>query len=163
MPPTIDVYVWLPVRGPGTLRHFIERYVDRDPLDERLDAFIRAYVDGVATDDDRALLAELSRNEVPNGAFSLYVPARDHYGAIITVTAEGATVLGLSIDDPFDSPEVLEQARILLEQLRAEFRAPAGCAGHELVPPQSRQEWDDNYPVHLRVGELPAQPSRART
>jgi hypothetical protein len=155
----MDVYVWLPTCDVRALTQFIERYVDRcNPGDDRLEAFIRAYVEGAADDDDRAALADLGRGDVADGGFSLYVKARAHYGAIITITREGAAVLGLSIDDPNNSPEITAQARTLLQRLRAECDAPAGCAGVELAPPQSRQEWIDDGLVQIRVGDLPQEP-----
>jgi hypothetical protein len=140
--------------------HFIKRYVDRvDPGDERLAAFIRVYVENAGSDDDRAALADLSRGDALDDGFSLYVKARAHYGAILTITGEGAAVLGLSIDDPYGSPHVQSQARALIEDLRAEFVSPAGCAGVELAPAHSRQEWADDGLVQIRVGVLPRKAS----
>ncbi|WP_212998377.1 hypothetical protein [Winogradskya consettensis] len=152
----MDVYVWLPRCDAGAFRHFVERYVDRrNPGDDRLEAFIRAYIDGTASDDDRAALADLGRGDSLGDGFSLYVKARAYYGAIITVTRDGSAVLGLSIDDPDGSAAVLAQARALIDQLRGEFDSPAGCAGEELPPAQSWEEWSDGGPVQLRVGHLP--------
>jgi hypothetical protein len=152
----MDVYVWLPYPDPGTLSHFIKRYVNRDdPGDERLAAFSRVYVENAGSDDDRAALADLRRGDALGDGFSLYVKARSHYGAILTITREGAAVLGLSIDDPYGTPHVQLQARALIDDLRAEFASPAGCAGVELAPPHCRQEWEDDGLVQIRVGELP--------
>ncbi|MCA2217646.1 hypothetical protein [Jidongwangia harbinensis] len=146
----------MPHRDPNLLGRFIERYVNREnPGDERFAAFSRAYVDNAASDNDRAALADLGRGDALGDGFSLYVNAREHYGAILTITREGAAVLGLSIDDPDGSPRVQAQARALIDQLCAEFSSPAGCAGVELAPPQSRQEWEDDGLVQIRVGELP--------
>ena len=156
MPPSVDVYVWLSRPDPRLLSHFIKRYVNRgNPGDDRFAAFSRVYVENIESDDDRAGLAELRRGDALGDEFSLYVKARAYYGAILTITHEGAAVLGLSIDDPYGSPHVLVQARVLLEDLLAEFTSPAGCAGVELAPPQSRQEWEDDGLVQIRVGELP--------
>ncbi|MEV4132162.1 hypothetical protein AB0J72_08345 [Dactylosporangium sp. NPDC049742] len=158
MPPCMDVYVWVPDCEPATLRAFIARYVDAaDPRDDRLSAFIRAYVEDTAGDADRATLAELRRDASDEG-FSLYVRSPVYYGAIITVTRERALVLGVSLDDPDGSAEVAAQARELLDALREEFRAPAGCAGVELAPAHSRQEWDDDALVQIRAGALPVNP-----
>ncbi|OJF09882.1 hypothetical protein [Couchioplanes caeruleus] len=151
----MDVYVWLPRPDAGLLHQFIERYVNReDPGDDRLAAFSRVYVENAASDDDRAALADLRRGDALGDGFSLYVKARTHYGAILTITREGAAVLGLSIDDPDGSAHVQLQARALIEHLRAEFASPAGCAGVELAPPHSRQEWEDDGLVQIRVGQL---------
>ncbi|WP_157437899.1 hypothetical protein [Actinoplanes subtropicus] len=159
MPPCVDVYVWLPRPDPDLLSHFIKRYVNRDdPGDERLAAFSRVYVENAGSDDDRAALADLGRDDALDG-FSLYVKARAHYGAILTITREGAAVLGLSIDDPYGSSHVQSQARALLEDLRAEFVSPAGCAGVELAPAHSQQEWEDDGLVQIRVGVLPRKAS----
>lgn len=63
----MDVYVWLPSCDAGALNHFIERYVDRqNPGDDRLTAFIRAYIEGAPSDDDRAGLADLGRGDAPD-------------------------------------------------------------------------------------------------
>jgi hypothetical protein len=159
MPPCLDVYVWLPRCDAGALNDFIEHYVDcPNPGDDRLSAFMRAYITGTADADDRAAIAELRRDDLSGDAFSLYIRARDHYQAIITITREGAAVLGLSIDDPEGSPDVEAQGRTLLDQLRAEFASPAGCAGVELAPAQSQQEWEDDGLVLFRIGDLPREP-----
>lgn len=63
-------------------------------------------------------------------------------------------MLGLSIDDPDNSPNMAAQAQALIEHLRAEFASPAGCAGVELAPAHSRQEWENDGLVQIRVGEL---------
>ncbi|MDG6109837.1 hypothetical protein Daura_17610 [Dactylosporangium aurantiacum] len=150
----MDVYVWVPQRRPGTVTAFVDRYVDRaNPSDERLAAFIRAYGGGTADDADRSALDELRRDASDPG-LSLYLKARGYYHAIMTVTGEGALVLGLSIDDPDGSAAVAAQARALLDALREEFDAPAGRAGVELEPAHSRQEWDDEATVLFRSGAI---------
>ncbi|SDT00554.1 hypothetical protein SAMN04489716_2233 [Actinoplanes derwentensis] len=152
----MDVYIWLPKCDAGELSRFIESYVDRErPGDDRLATFIRAYIEGAASDDDRAALAELGRGDTPDDGFSLYLEARVHYAAIITITREGSAVLGLSIDDPDDSPETPALARALIGRLRADFRSPAGRAGFELAPAHSREEWENDGLVQIREGELP--------
>ncbi len=87
-------------------------------------------------------------------AFSLYVKARGFYGAIITLTEEGAVVLGLSLDDPAGDPEVECQAAEVLTSMLAEFQATAGIAGVELAPPQSLAEWRDEGLVLHRTGSI---------
>ncbi|MGI5182707.1 hypothetical protein ACQEVZ_41275 [Dactylosporangium sp. CA-152071] len=156
MPPCIDVYVWVPDWELATLTAFIDRYVDvADPCDDRLSAFTRVYAGGVPGDADRAALADLRRDPSDEGV-SLYVRSPAYYGAIITVTRERVLVLGVSLDDPDGSAEVLAQAGEVLTTLREEFRAPAGCAGVELAPAHSRQEWEGDALVQIRVGTLPA-------
>jgi hypothetical protein len=155
MPPCVDLYVWVPVCEPQTLNGFIDRYVDvTEPGDDRLPAFVRAYITQDADQADWAAIAELSPSGEPADGFSLYLNAVAHYGAIITITQEGAAVLGLSLDDPDASPEVMRVAEALLNQLRTEFAAPAGCAGTELPSARSLQEWEDDALVQLRVGTL---------
>lgn len=156
MPPCLDVYAWLPEHSPAVLQRFIDRYVDEaDPGDDRLGGFTRTYVRGEPQPDDAHALADLKRDPCdPTGAFSLYVQAREHYGAIITITSEGDTVLGLRVDDPLNDPDALAAARSLLERLLREFASPAGLLGAELPPPQSRREWDEDTTLH-RVGQLP--------
>ncbi|MGW1671321.1 hypothetical protein [Streptomyces sp. NPDC002324] len=152
MPPCLDVYVWVPQGTPEVFRAFIDRYVDTEnPGDERLGAFMRTHVVGAPDEGDGRALAELGRGADSVGAYSLYTRARGFYGAVITVTHDGAAVLGLSIDDPDDSPLTRETARRLLDQLRREFSAPAGIAGVEVPPPQSRAEWEEQR-VELRIG-----------
>ena len=75
-----------------------------------------------------------------------------HYRAIITVTEEGALVLGLSLDDPFNAPETTREAATLMAALMTEFAAIGGIAGAELAPPQSASEWRDAAYVVLRTG-----------
>ncbi|MFD8530514.1 hypothetical protein ACFV0L_24155 [Streptosporangium canum] len=125
-----------------------------DPGDERFHAFRRIHVLGIANDADDKALDEL-RSEDGDDAFTLYLRARDHYQAIIAVTRDGATVLGLSVDAPGDLPETLRQAEQLVEQLRQQFSAPAGLAGVELPPATDRSEWYEEGLVLLRTGELP--------
>lgn len=155
MPPCIDVYVWLPAAEPEVLARFLGRFVDADdPGDERLSAFVRVYVEQTADEADRAALAELTLSGVLADGFSLYLNAVGYQRAIVAMTGDGAVVLGLSLDDPVASPEVLRAAEALLDRLRTEFAAPAGRAGTELPPAHSRQEWEDDALVQFRVGAL---------
>ncbi|MEV4219108.1 hypothetical protein [Nonomuraea sp. NPDC049725] len=137
MPPCLDVYVWLPECSSEVLGRFIESYVNAADDDERLHTLIRAHTQGGADD-----------------VSTLYLKARDHYQASITFTRDGATVLGLSVDAPDDLPETLRLAEQLMEQLRQQFAAPAGCAGVELPPAGDRSEWHEEALVLLRTGEL---------
>ncbi|GGL27047.1 hypothetical protein [Planomonospora parontospora] len=152
----LDVYVWIPGRSSEIFRQFIDTYVDvDDPGDERFHTFTRVHVLGITSDTDAQALDDLRRAD-GDDAFTLYLRARDHYGAIITITRDGATVLGLSIEAPDDLPETLKLAEQLMKQLRQQFSAPAGCAGVELPPAGDRSEWYDEGLVLLRMGELPA-------
>ncbi|MGS2647340.1 hypothetical protein [Streptosporangium sp. LJ11] len=154
MPPCLDVYVWVPDPGSEVFGRFIDEYVNMDaPGDERFHAFRRVRVLGIASDADGEVLDELLRDG--DDAFTLYLRARDHYQAIITVTRDGATVLGLSVEAPDDLPETLRQAEQLMERLRRQFSAPAGLAGVELPPATDRSEWHEEGLVLLRTGELP--------
>jgi hypothetical protein len=156
MPPYVDVYVWTSESSPEVFGRFIDDYVNvDDPGDERLYAFWRVHVLRMASDADVQALAELRCDDERGSGFSLYLNAREHAGAIVTVTDDGAAVLGLSLDDPDNSPRTLEQAGRLLEQLREKFSAPAGILGVELPPPQTRSEWRQDGLVLLRVGTLP--------
>jgi hypothetical protein len=159
MPPSLDVYVWVPQPTAESFGCFIDRYVDQlDPGDDRLAAFRSVYVLGSGTDEDVLSLAELSRDG-EGGAFSLYLKSRRHHGAIITITEEGAAVFGLELDDPDNALETLERASQLLQQLRYEFSSPAGLAGVEVAPPHTSAEWLDDGLVQIRVGALPEDPS----
>ncbi|WP_327108144.1 hypothetical protein [Nonomuraea glycinis] len=156
MPLCLDVYVWVPEHSSEVFRQFIDSYVDvDDPGDERFQAFMRVHVLGIANDADDRSLDEL-RFDDGDGAFALYLRARDHYQAIITVTRDGATVLGLSVEAPDDMSETLKQAEQLMGRLRQQFSAPAGRAGVELPPAGDRSEWHEEALVLLRTGELPA-------
>jgi hypothetical protein len=154
--PCLDVYVWVPKYNSETFGRFIDSYVNvDDPGDERFHAFTRVHVLGITNDTDDKALDEL-RLEARDDAFTLYLRARDYYQAIIMITRDGATILGLSVDAPEDLPEALRQAEQLVEQLRQQFSAPAGLAGVELPPARDRSEWREEGLVLLRVGELPA-------
>lgn len=78
---------------------------------------------------------------------------REHPYAMITITEDGAAVLGLSLDGPNRSPAVMRRAEDVLEHLRREFSAPAGIAGTEMPPPLSRQQWEDEQ-AELRIGAI---------
>ncbi|MGI5170295.1 hypothetical protein ACQEU3_38670 [Spirillospora sp. CA-253888] len=149
-----DVYVWIPRHTPELFQTFIDRYVDPDrPGDERLAAFVRTYITGTPSCDDAAALAEL-RSGDSGAAFTIYLRGRVHPFAMITITGGDAAVLGLSFDDPDDSPQMRHEAERLLRRLRQEFSSPAGIAGVEMPPPWTRQEWQDE-PAPLRVGVIP--------
>jgi len=156
VPPVLDVYVWVEdADRADALSHFIERYVDTEnPGDPRFGAFCRVFVTGERTAQDLAALEELQRGDRATTAFSLYLRARTHHEAIITVTEEDALVLGLGLDDPSNSPETLRSASLLMNTLREEFTALAGVAGVELPPPQTRAEWREDGLVQLREGRL---------
>lgn len=157
VPPTFDSYVWV-TRGDraAVLSRFIDRYVDpQTPGDPRFDAFIRVYVTELPAPGDLDSLAEIRRDDQAVKGFSIYLRAREYCGAIITVTEEGTLVLGLSIDDPENSPQTVEQASELMRSLITEFHAKAGVGGVELAPPQSAIEWREEGLVLLREGILP--------
>ncbi|MFI9454671.1 hypothetical protein [Amycolatopsis sp. NPDC052450] len=153
MPPAFDVYVWVePVDRDGSLSRFIDRYVDVErPGDPRFPAFVRTFVSHEPAHGDADALAELRRDDAAERAFSLYLRAIGHCGAIVTVTEEGALVLGLSLDGPLNASETTREAADLMADLMAEFAATGGIAGVELAPPQSASEWRDAY-VLLRTG-----------
>lgn len=161
MPPCFDVYVWIRAADrASTLAAFIDRYVDTEnPGDPRFEALVRALVDERPAPGDRDALADLRRDPDSINAFSIYLRAKSHQGAVVTLTEEGDLVLGLGIDDPFNDPQVAVHAAGLISDLRTELRAVAGIAGVELAPPQSTSEWRDNEVVTLRTGQPPT-PSR---
>jgi hypothetical protein len=157
VPPCFDVYVWIEGHDrAGALSRFINRYVDlQDPGDPRFAAFVRTFVDQAPRQGDHDALLELRRAPAAERAFSLYLHARHHHEAIITVTEEGALVLGIGLDDPDNSPEVSERGATLLASLREEFAARGGIGGVELAPPQSAAEWADESLVQVRQGLAP--------
>ncbi|MFE9695178.1 hypothetical protein [Micromonospora sp. NPDC005806] len=112
---------------------------------------MRTFISGSPRSGDAEALADLARNGDAADGFSTF--ERNYREAIITVTRDGAAALGLGLDDPDNSPQTLEQAKALLDRLRQElFSSPAGIAGVELPPPQSREEWHDDSLVQLRDG-----------
>jgi hypothetical protein len=157
VPPCFDVYVW--VHGDDhadVLSRFIDRYVDtHDPGEPRFDPFVRTFVEQAPQDGDQGALAELRRDPAASQALSLYLHAKHHHEAIITVTEEGAVVLGLGLDDPYKSPQVWERGAAILTSLRAEFAALGGVGGVELAPPQSAAEWAEEAQVQVRQGTAP--------
>ncbi|MGW4940201.1 hypothetical protein ACWEOZ_01230 [Actinoplanes sp. NPDC004185] len=70
----------------------------------------------------------------------------------------GAVVLGLSIDDPDNSPATRREARKLIGHLRQQFAASAGIAGVEMPPPGSRHQWHTDH-AQIRVGTIPDDPA----
>jgi hypothetical protein len=158
VPPCFDVYVWVQNDDPAdVLSRFIEGYVNaHDPGDPRFGAFVRTFVEAAPQPGDEAALAELCRDaDAATGAFSLYLRAEPFYGAIITITEEGALVLGVSLDDPDNSPEIWVQGAELMASMQDEFGAVGGIAGVELAPPQSASEWADDALVQIRHGTGP--------
>ena len=157
MPPVLDVYVWVPSGPPvaAALGRFIDKYVAQAPGDPRLDALTRTFVTEQPDPGDQNVLAELRRDDSAGKALSMYLRAKAHHEAIITITERGDLVLGLGLDDPDNAPETMRQASELMTSLISEFHASAGIAGIELSPPQSAHEWDDAL-VQLREGNLNA-------
>ncbi|RHA44161.1 hypothetical protein [Cellulomonas rhizosphaerae] len=145
MPPCVDVYVWIQANDRASaLATFIDRYVDTgNPGDPRFDALVRVVVDERPAPGDDDALADLRRDADSINAFSIYLRAKSHYEAIVTVTEEGGLVLGLGIDDPLNDPKVAVEAADLMADLKNEFHAVSGLAGVELAPPQSAPEWKE--------------------
>jgi hypothetical protein len=156
VPPCLDIYAWIePEHRQVALERFIERYVDTEsPGDPRLEAFLRVHVHGNGSAADLDELAELQRADDVGDAFSLYVHARGYEFAILTVTKERAVVLGLSLDDPDDSTDVLAEGTELLRELCREYSARAGLAGVEVPPPQSWPQWTSEPYALVRLGPL---------
>ena len=124
----------------------------------RVAAFQRIYVHGTGTEEDVHSLAEQNWPQ-GSGAFTLYLEGRTYPRAMITMTVEGAAVLGLSVDEELWS-EPVEEAELLLRRLREEYSAPAGLAGWELPPPRWRAQWLEEDPqVVIREGEPPLVPA----
>lgn len=158
VPPVLDIYVWIDAQPlPAVLEAFIVRHVGLEqPAEHRFGAFRRTFVEGDSNDGDRQLLSELARDgSEPHPPLTIYLEARNHYRAMITVTRERRPVLGLSIDDPENSPDTIVRARRLMDELMHEFGATAGIAGVELAPPESAAEWNEDDFVQLRVGHVP--------
>ncbi len=145
MPPFYDVYARIPAGNwADALAHFVDRYVAvEQPNEPRLPAVLRTYVESAPMDGDEGVLAELRPDPSTSHAFSIYLEAKSHAGASITITEESELVLGLSLDDPDNSAAVWEEGRRLLEDLMKEFRAIEGMTGVELPPPHSASAWDD--------------------
>lgn len=156
VPPCFDVYAWIRSDDrPATLSRFVDRYVDRsDPGDPRFYAFLRTFVEGTPSPGDAAELADLRRDADAEAAFSLYLRAKHFHGAIVTLTEEGDVVLGLSLDDPLNDPDIERQASQVLARLMDEFGGTEGIGGVELAPPQSLVEWAEDGLVALRVGSV---------
>jgi hypothetical protein len=134
-----------------TLRAFIDEYVDQvRPGDSRFEAFVRTYVDSAQLPDDLAALEELQGDE----GLSIYLRARKHFDATMTLTAEGAVVLGLSIDDPDNDPRVWKRGEKLGRAVMVQFGGQAAMGGVEVPPPQSRREWAAEERTEFRVGLL---------
>lgn len=152
----MDVYVWVRSNDrPAVLSRFIDRYVDAThPGDPRFQAFRRTFVAQTPAPGDADALAELRRDAEAVNALSLYLHAKTHYEAIITVTEEGDLVLGLGLDDPDNHPETQREASELLASMMDEFQARSGIGGVELPPPQSTAEWEADGLVMLRVGKI---------
>jgi hypothetical protein len=157
VPPCFDTYVWVePADRAATLRAFIDAHVDAvRPGDSRFEAFVRTYVDGLRRPDDLEALADLGRDEaVKVDCFSIYLRARKHFDATMTLTREGAVVLGLSADDPDNDPRVWKRCEKLGEVLMAQFDGRAAMGGVEVPPPQSRHEWESAERTEFRIGDL---------
>jgi len=156
VPPCFDVYVWIrAAHRVSALAAFVHRYVDTDnPGDPRFGALVRTLMEERPADGDGDALASLHRDGDASSAYSLYLRARTHHGAIVTLTDEGDLVLGVSIDDPLGDPRITIQASDLIATLLRELQAVAGVAGVELAPPQSASEWCDDGLTILREGHL---------
>jgi hypothetical protein len=108
---------------------FVDRYVDGEhPGDPRFGAFMRTFVSETPAPGDAVDLEDLRRDDSAIFAFSLYLHTKACLGAIITITEEGDLILGLSLDDPEDSPETVQAAAVLMASLTAEFEADGGIA-----------------------------------
>jgi len=156
VPPCFDVYVWVRTDDrPGVLSRFIDRYVDADrPGEPRFAAFVRTFIAGEPARGDLDALADLHRDDAGTDAFSLYLNAKAHHEAIITITEEGDLVLGLGLDDPNNDPRTRSRAAVLMESLMEQFGAAGGVAGVELPPPRSGPEWHAEGLGILREGSF---------
>lgn len=96
-------------------------------------------------------MADLRRDAGAGSALSLYLKARDFHKPIVTLTEEGAIVLGPGIDNSLNEPGVEAQASDSLAALMKEFGTKAGISGVELAPPQSAEEWADDGLGLMRV------------
>lgn len=149
-PPTPFVDVYVRVRGaePTVLRRFLDGYVTDDQSEPRFGALVRTYVLRAPDPGDAAALADLRFDPSVGRGFSIYLRARHHAEAVVTLTEDDDLVLGLSLGD---APDVEERAAALLHALLAEFDAEDGICGTELAPPRSEVEWGETL-AHLRVG-----------
>jgi hypothetical protein len=158
MPPTFDAYAWVDARDQvAALSSFIDRYVDAEmPGDPRIYAFVRTFVSRDPDPGDAEALTELRQDDSAQASFSLYLRAKEHAGAIVTLTEEGAVVLGISLDDPENAPETAQTASALmaLHSSRSSTPTAAGSGSVGLPPPQTQSEWMDDALVVLREGTV---------
>lgn len=146
MPPCLDVYVWVDSITPDSWRWFLDRHVHHVQLREpRWPSFRRKFIDGTGASNDDGIVAELAAVE-GDSAVTIYLRWVDHLGSSITITREGATVLGISLDDPLGERDI-QDARDALTLLRASTGAVGGMIGVELPPPRDRMEWDAADPL----------------
>ena len=152
VPPCFDTYVWVePVDRAATLRSFIEAYVDVvRPRSPQFEAFVRTYVDETPDPGDEVMIEELRRGE----ALAIYVRALKHFDATMTLTREGAVVLGLSVDDPDNDPRVWKRGEKLAKVLMTQLGAVAAMGGVEVPPPRSRREWSAEERTEFRLGTV---------
>lgn len=150
MPPCLDdVYAWVPAMEPDAWRWFVEQYVNPVQRGEpRWPSFRRKFIEGTGTPKDDEAVAELMAVEAAPSV-SIYLRGADHYQAMITVTREGAIVLGVSLDDPLGKRDI-EDGRAVLSDLFASCGATAGMIGIELSPPRDLVEWNAADPLERR-------------
>jgi hypothetical protein len=155
VPPCIDVYVLIRSDDRAAeLARFARLFLDARQVEPRFDAFRRAFISASPLPGDAQALDELRRHDAVRPALSIYLQARDFHAAVIAITAEGALVLGLSIDDPHGSADAVHQAGEVISRLSEHLEVEAAIAGVELAPPESLDEWRSDDMVLLRVGDV---------
>ena len=141
-----DVYVWVG-RDVVAVRDFFQRFVRTDPADPNGMAFQRVYLNGDGTADDLDRLADLRWGGARTRSVTVYMRAAHHDGATVTVTDQGEFTLGLSLDDPTQSPDLEQEAAELIASLRDRYRAIEGRAGVELAPALSGATTSEPSPL----------------
>ena len=157
MPPCLDVYVLTGERDLATIERFVREFTSSDldapnpydllvvPADHDGESDLRTEDDFDAVHVDS--LGEAIRYGLaePGRAFWLYFSRTPPWcGAVMAFTLSDEIVLGVSVDDPNDEPQPLDEARRLMARLADLFDARRAWIGWEqptTIDPDRDEPW----------------------
>ncbi|MCC7170794.1 MAG: hypothetical protein IT459_10115 [Planctomycetes bacterium] len=158
MPPALDVYALTRRREARTVEAFLERFVDRAACEDRGDEEmmllplqhhgtqpIPKFVD-YEWQPAETLTNMIATGLVPlRRCFTIYLPVTTPplVQATVSFTRDGQLILGLSVDDPGASPQRLELAKRLLDELLTVYDGSCGYIAVEDPPPSDEAEFRD--------------------
>ena len=165
MPPALDVYALSNERNVGSIKRFLQTYVDVPASSDRGDEQLMVWPSGFDGPEGDIPLEHYDWIEIPtldaaieygladpSRAFRIYLQSKVEglCGAILCFTRSGGVIFGLRVDDPMNTPERADFATTLMSELTNQTHGIKGwvvCEEPPPLDPARELPWASDYNV----------------